>query len=670
MAVERQDRSFSLPLGDFVSRQQTVFQSSRTRARDFIVRDFSQRVIDEGLSYQDQKDFYNSLISKEKDRVFVDEDYIKDLKKNVTDLNKLIRAEKFTNEFNEKFDNLVSGQLSIGDHVSFLETELSGAIDADLKATIQTKLSEAKQAQYTSQKSIFDNQVTYALNDKTEDVLQGMITKAQKKKNEALLGGDNDWASAIDVQLLSLNKQLAQSRLQKQVSENIARSLADPNPVNTLAQLNQRLSEADTAVPVTVNGTTYDSARDFWDAEKSNYLGSGQFFNELNQFWTNHINATQARSQASLVPELRTIKSNLETMLSNPDLVQYGQLSADTVDLIMRHGADLAGNNIVAQAKSDFNFSKAAKQLEELNSFSGIDMTTKYQDIIASVSQVNFQQAQTILDNASQYAQAAGRSAPTMEDLNLAIQATPNLIVSPTDLAERNPADIAKGVFNDTIGKPAEDLNTSGTEVGGSTGQRRVVDGTFVKIPGSSTVYKAENGKLLELYGNFSEQDFKNLTGGKGFEVVQEIPTLEGQDVVREGILSPGEQARRAEIQRQEEEKKRQEEQARLQAQYAAEQQNNNNSNNTSSGSSSSGSSSSGQTTNNVVPQTQLGQKVAAPELLSLLSEDQIVRQGSSVYLKQGVTAPYRKLGGPSELAGFKESDLIRTSGGDIYVRS
>lgn len=62
--------------------------------------------------------------------------------------------------------------------------------------------------------------------------------------------------------------------------------------------------------------------------------------------------------------------------------------------------------------------------------------------------------------------------------------------------------------------------------------------------------------------------------------------------------------------------------------------------------------------------------KVPYTELLSLLKPEQIVRQGSDIFLAEGTTAPYRKLSSPDELKGLTEQQLIRPKGSqDIFVK-
>ena len=70
--------------------------------------------------------------------------------------------------------------------------------------------------------------------------------------------------------------------------------------------------------------------------------------------------------------------------------------------------------------------------------------------------------------------------------------------------------------------------------------------------------------------------------------------------------------------------------------------------------------------------QPQRGELIPYKELLGLVDEKDIERDGTSIYLKGGVTAPYRKLKGESELKPYegRENELIRPTGTtDIFVK-
>jgi len=70
----------------------------------------------------------------------------------------------------------------------------------------------------------------------------------------------------------------------------------------------------------------------------------------------------------------------------------------------------------------------------------------------------------------------------------------------------------------------------------------------------------------------------------------------------------------------------------------------------------------------------ELGARIPAPELLALLTEDQIITQGIDKFLKPGVTAPFRKILNLAERdqllkEGKTSEDFIKTSGGTIFLK-
>lgn len=519
MPAQRKQSTFTLNLGDLVSQQTTIFKTIKARSQDIAESKFQQRVTAEGLSYAGQLDYYQKILAREQDKRQPDQDYINNVNTNIANLKKLVRVDKYNQEYRASLEALNSGKASIDDHINFLQSQLGSAVDLDLRDKIKDAVTQANTDKYTIQKNILNNQIQYALKDKSVEILQSMLNTVNGRRTTALQNGDEEWASALNISVLTLKQQIASSKLEHAVNDFIAGSaVSDDNPITYLNRINGQISLADTNDPVTVNGTTYNNASAYWQAQKDTYLSSGKFYNELADYYKRQIDAANIRSQDTLLPNLQSVKKNLEQLLGQPDLQNYKESLKNTVDLIVGYGADIAGTNVVNQAKNDYNFSSAAKKLSSINSTLGIDMTTRYDELVNQVSTLNYTQAQNIINNAEAY-QAKNPNASTADALNYAIQYTPNLIVSPTALAGKSPEEIAKGAFTTegmgtkvTLPKPEE------TPIGGATGQRTVEGnypvGSYVKLPTSPTVYKVISGTELQpLVGPWTEQDFQELTG-------------------------------------------------------------------------------------------------------------------------------------------------------------
>ena len=577
MPAQRKKSTFQLDLGDLVTQQSTIFKSVRTRSQDISESRFQQRVTAEGLSYSTQLDYYSKLLVREQSKRQPDSDYVDKINTNVSNLKKLVRIDNYNQAYRASLESLNSGKKSIDDHISFLQDQLGGAVDLDLRDKIKDAVASAQSDRYTIQKNILNNKVQYALKDKSIDILQSMLDTVDERRTTALQSGDEEWASALNISALTLKQQIASSKIEHQINDFIAGSaVADDNPITYLNRINEQISLSDVNDSVTVNGTTYDNASSYWQSQKDSYLSSGKFYNELTDYYKKVIDADNIRSQDSLVPSLQIVKNTLSQLVNQPDLANYKEGMQNTTDLIVGYGANIAGGNVLTKAGVDFNFSNAANKLSKINTDLGIDMTSHYNDLVSQVAQINAVQANNIVSLAQEQI-SAGKS--EADALAYAIKYAPN-VVSTIDTATKTPEQLATEAVKGAPGAKGVTLPPSKeTPVGGKTGQTMEGNyqvGSYIKLPNSPTVYKVTSGTDLQpLIGPWTEQDFQELTGKNFAQGIKTVSNVAGYSKIADtyefmkesaGIKAPSivrkeaaEKARLEEIRRQQEEQRRRE---------------------------------------------------------------------------------------------------------------
>ena len=173
MAKERGEttKKLTLDIGGLVSQQNQIFSNMKEGYRAQTEAAFQRKVLDLGLSADDKLDYYNQLLTKERDNQYPDNTFISTIRTGIGTLKKISRTEKFYNDYRLSFEQLKTQQINYDDHISFLQNYASNAIDQDLKTEIEDKLSEARTAKFDTQNTILVNKVNFAMNDKRVSVL-------------------------------------------------------------------------------------------------------------------------------------------------------------------------------------------------------------------------------------------------------------------------------------------------------------------------------------------------------------------------------------------------------------------------------------------------------------------------------------------------------------------
>lgn len=542
------DKTLSIRIGDIVDGHINSFVTARDNARVTKEANFYRQVIANGLSTEDQIEFYNGWISDEKDKSVTDSKFVDGLKTNVEELKRLRRAEKFYDAYRISFEDLKTADKSISDHIQFLESELGEAVDQDLTTNIKDLLSITKQDKFTIQNNILNNQVQLALNDKRVSVLNDAINKVDKERNKALLAGNDEIVSMFDLKLQSLNSQLQTSKINDAVHQMDVDMTSEAfTPVGFFERLEDNLNKAEAGnAPITINGTRYSNAREYWQLQMSQYIEKN-FFALQDAEIKNKIDTANAKLSPVLQAEIEEQNSIIDGLKDNSNFAPYLERLDSLRTSANVYGVDKLGQKIVRDYQAgklgdtaSANINNAITRLTNLNTKYGIDVSaninTVIQDVAGKKTQIASKQIKIIQDE-----MAKGK---TFEEASQIAQESVSAIDVPaTDVLKTEPIDIAT---------------------------------RFLEAPEK----RAEG-----------EPDPADITQTK---VETEQPRVSGEEPA---------------------------------------------------------------------PVIEKGEQISSPELLSLLKETDIVREGENIFLKSGVTAPFQKVSSPEELAGLKEEQLVRPKG-------
>lgn len=517
-------KQLTFDLSASVGARLSAFAQSRSEAQLNDETEFYKQVNEKGMSFDEQLSFRQGQLEKENNRAVPDQTYIRSLKKDISDLKKQVASQRFQDAYMQSYTDLKTGHESWNDHIEFLQNQLSSTSDPELKTTINQYLSQAKQDQYQTEQQIADNFYQFAVNDKTTSVLNDAIARAKKEKATALGGGDTLRASALDMKLQSLNKTLQETQVSNAIHQFDMGKLNTYDPASFLDSVQQQITNADGTTPVTINGETYNSAKEYWQSYQANYFNSGEFDKALTSYYNDVYQIALNKSVEAFPAAVATSKTQLDALLARPDLAQYKTLISGSVANVLSNGSSAAADSIIDKATTNYDFQSAANKLAQLQHDTGVDQTPAYNKLITQISQVKSDEVTKLLA-VVQNNVANGQNPQTALNnaLSLYNQGKLGTNPSPEELANKNVGDIAKDA---TLGTGKPDTRST---VETPAALQTYTEGELLKDPTSPLVYKYEGGQIRPIYlaPGATEAQLKATTG-KGFADVKVVPNIAG----------------------------------------------------------------------------------------------------------------------------------------------
>ena len=521
MAYERlSDNKEKMIKGDsldaFVQNLTTLYkrQLSIRNAEDELT--FNEQVLAGNMSVEQQLEYRKEQVK----RVADDPDERRRIRGEVASLKDRVEQTKFTDAYTSKLSDFQSGVASIDNVIQFLTDQKNATTDPTILTTINSKLADAQQKKFELTQSLVKNNTEYAANSKAVDVIESQITKVQNFRNQALLSGNDQLASVYDLQLQSLNSAKSNAQVTNDVLSLGAVSATGAFTATTMLDaMNAKIVNAGSTGPVTINGTTYANAKDFWTFKRDSYLSDSSangFFSSLNTEVKNNV-ATMNSKNLLDTNAVRTAAAVFDTLGARPELANYQkQIDMNKQDVV-QDGANKVVDSIVNDFARTLDVNKAVSSITNVKSL-GVNVDDAFTKILQSNAATKNAQVSGILQ-AAQTAMAANPNLTPEQAVATGLAAGAGTVVSPEQAAGKTEGQIAteavttaatdKGV-NDprtTVGAPAEPANTPNAS-------GNLTAATIAALPNLTPGMRSEEVKTLQNY--LMQQGFQISAGATG----------------------------------------------------------------------------------------------------------------------------------------------------------
>ena len=421
---------------------------------------YNNTVLSQNLSLDDQLSYRQEQLKRTTD----DSTETKRIKGEIASLKERVTAKKYSDAYQEKLTSYAAGSTSIDSIISWLTDQKANTTDSTILDSINKELETAQQKKYEITKSIITNQTEYALNDKSDSVLDSQITKITSAKNTALLNGDESLASNYDLQIQSLSKAKTENSIQKDI-QNMAVSTVTgySSATDLLDNYNSKVNSADSTTSITVGGVTYASAKDFWTYKRDSYVSDSSasgFFGRLNTEVNDNLktlNSKNSLDQTNLVEATKVYN----TLSGRPELAGYeNQIQINKQDSLQT-GGNLIAATVENKYSTDYDLPAANATLSSLKTL-GINVDPSLTKIIVQNASIKTGQVSGIL-SAVQNAMANDPNLTIDKAISLAMSSGASNVLAPNELATKTEGDITKGITKTGMEgtNPASDTRTT-----------------------------------------------------------------------------------------------------------------------------------------------------------------------------------------------------------------
>ena len=436
MAVTRV-KQFTIDLGAVVTARLKSFTDTRKSIQARKETEF-QRLVLEGMSYQAQLDYRKAQLEKEKNTTYPDEKFISDVKNSMSVLKQMVRYQKIRNGYNNSWSDYKAGKKSIESHILFLDDKLSTEIDPTLSDELLKQKRVAEQELFTVENNTLQHKIILAEKDHSSALIDKTIVEVEDKKSQAVLNQRTDEVTAYDVNLQALRSAKAGIDVEDSWNDLEFKFYQEGGgATDKLAMLDKTIGEADVDSPVVINGTTYNSAKDFWTTIKNDYIGGNgkgvfvDFVGDLKNEVDNSINKSASMSQWNYVPisKIDEVDNQYKDLSLRPDMIAIkDRLENDRLSAVAKI-TNYTTSAIKGEALYSLDLDKGMSSLTELQQKSGIDLTAQMADLRSSVVQSWATQPNKL--SAAAEAMAAEKGISPQKAMN---QLTPPLNVEPIPL--------------------------------------------------------------------------------------------------------------------------------------------------------------------------------------------------------------------------------------------
>ncbi len=524
MAFERKksDRVALEGLDGFVQTQLESLskQLSLRNAED--EANFSKLVLEKGMSLEEQLSYRTQQLA----RVSDDPAERRRVQGEVSALKQRVTYQKYADEYTAKLVEYETGISSIDSVSSWLKARKDTTTDQALLDKINSSLEQVESKRYELQVKAINDQTTYALNDKSDEVIEKQIASVTALRNKSLLSGRPDEAGTYDLQLQALTKAKTENQIAKDTKNFAVSTLTGyQNASGLLDSYNTKITGADANVPVTIGGVTYNSAKEYWTTKRDSYVADDSANGFFARFSGEQTDALKTRQSANLLSndDLKAVSTSFDSLTGRSELASYATKINSAKQETLQGGADMQAKKIVTAYNADYDVNKAFASLQTLKNL-GVNVDDFQASVLQTAAKIKSDQVSNVLQTAQGLIENGAAPADAIDQ---AVKAGAASTLSPTQLVGKTEADIAKeqvsGATSGTFGTDPRTTAASGAAKSGVsdvtptpappivTPQVNDVSSKYALV--GKTVYDKATGKAFN-----NEQQFFSAAGVNSFQ--------------------------------------------------------------------------------------------------------------------------------------------------------
>jgi len=530
MAYERlsDKKIIATNLGSFIESQIQLISKTRLRRNLDDEAQFNRAVLEDNLTLEQQLEYRQDQMK----RVVVgDKDERRRIRGEISTLKDLIEQKAYNDEYLSQIMDLNSGVQSIDRTINWLNEKLANTTDSTIQKSIKENLASLMSNRYEAQKTAITRQTEFANNDKTEVVITKQIANINSERAKALKAGNEDYVALLDLQLQSLNKTNSESAVQRTLLNFSVATMSGQSATSLLNQFNAQIENASLDAPITIGGTTYDNAKQFWELKRGDYLNDRSENGFFSRYQTELNEKVDYKSSRGILTNdsLAEVKAWYEGLKDRPELAEYSDRIGQDQQTALQTTGDKRAVSVLNEFSTKLDAKKAISDLAYMQDAYGIDQTLNYQKVVSSAAKEKEDQVNNILSTmASVMKDSPGMT--NQQALEIAVKSGAGATFSPEELATKKASD----VINESGKKSTEQqfgedtgLTVNPEKEGKSFATPQLKDGDLIKMANSNTIYKYEGGQLHGFTGNWDETQFKAYTG-KGFAAVKTVSDISG----------------------------------------------------------------------------------------------------------------------------------------------
>lgn len=525
MAYQRQQNASTPPtegLDSFVNNTLTMY-SNQVAVRDAADEtNFNRLVLEQNLSLSDQLDYRKQQLARSGDSDVATKTRIK---KEISSLTDRIEQKQFSDAYTQQLIGLNSGMSSVDSILGWLRDRRVATTDETIQGSIDNQIAQMEDKKFTIQQQTIANQTKYAQQDKTGTLLADAVATVTAAKNKALLSGQTDVATSYDLQLQSLQQAVRENDVDKTLKGLASATLTGASTaIGLLDSYNSKIASAADNGPLTINGTTYNSPKDFWTQTRGNYLsdqGGNGFFARLADEQKTDLK-TKYSSNVLNNNDITAASSVYNTLGSRTELQPFvAQLNATKQDVVQT-GADYQAKSVVNNYSLDYDVNSAVNKLNQLKSL-GANIDDSLVTVLKKAGDIKFDQVNNIL-NATQDYMKNNPGATAEQAINASVAAGAGQTISPNQAVSKTEEQIAKET---AAGSAASAFKSDPRTTVNNTASTPQTASPAPIVPTTNdlsskygivgkTVYDKSTGRAFQ-----NEQEFFNASGLNSFQNVK-----------------------------------------------------------------------------------------------------------------------------------------------------